>query len=292
MPVGIIATYTRNPITGADANAYAAFVMAQISRGAIGANSIDVSNVGGSINVGLGMAGIDDGTGNGRGTIQVTTAGSVSTGGGTAGVWHALEFSVSGTAVTFYLTALAGEFDESFMSLTMKGYYDAAKGGYYRIASRRVLAFVFLRAALVVGRIVNTENGVIGFKGIKIVDNRVMAGTIGRVYIAQSCAEIGVWNMQAAGGGGDVVLVVMPTRALVAPKVISISAVIYGDDASGPWSIDKFANGADPNLRAGGWDLASAATTRLYRRTGGFFDNVNFSSVLVNRGFLQMQWET
>jgi hypothetical protein len=257
-------------------------------RGSLGANSIDVS-IGGSLNVDLGFAGISDGVT--EGTMQVTAAGSISLAGSTAGAWHAFEFSVSGTSCTFYLTALAGETDESFMSLTMKGYWSAAKLGYYRIASRRVLAFVYVRTGPVLGRIVNTSNGSIGFRDITICDSKDFSGTLYRAYRATLISQIGAWNMQAAGGGVDVKLVPLPVVFSAGSRITGIKAVIFSDTGAQE-SIEGFQNSADPQLVAGGCNLISTSTLRLYRRTGGLWDNAACVSVLVNRGYVTIEWET
>jgi hypothetical protein len=283
MPAILTATFTRPPISGGDNNNYDTYVMQQIRRGSIGSNNIDVSNSGGSLNVGLGFAGINDGVT--EGAIQVTVPGSQTLAGSTAGVWHALEFSVSGTAATFYLTALAGETDESFMSLAMKGYYDAAKGGYYRIASRRVLAFVFIRAGTVLGRIVNTENGVKGFKGITIIDYIDKVGAYSQKYLTKYEQEIGVWNM-------DSTISVSVTFPFTIANVRSLSGIIFGDLANTRFLINTFQDSADANLIAGGFFGAGTGNISIIRRTGGYFDSVNFDDGTMNRGIVVIEYET
>jgi hypothetical protein len=280
--MALVATYTRNPIVGADSNAYNSFVFAQISRGAIGANSIDVSNVGGALTVGLGYAGIDDGTGTGRGTIQVTTAGTVSLAGSTAGAWHALECSLpGGTVVTFSLTALAGETDESFMSLTMKGYYDATKCGYYRIASRRTLAFVFIRAGTVLGRIVNCESGVKGFKGIvarSYYDSSLVETT---KYYAQMEVAIPIWNMDSTAS----VNVALPFKISTTPKILGV----YINSGS-PLSVGNVVF----NINQGAYEIyynESGAIGRIVLSRLGmtYFDNATYNAAT---GLIEILWET
>jgi hypothetical protein len=291
--MALTASFQRNPINHGDFNVWLPIIMQQILRGGIGGNNIDVSNVGGSLTVGLGYAGINDGVV--EGTMQVTIAGSVTLAGSTAGVWHAFEFSVSGTAVTFSLAALAGETDESFMSLTMKGYYDAAKCGYYRIASRRTLAFVFIRAGTVLGRIVNTENGVKGFKGITVVDYIDSLGAQSKKYITSKIIAIGNWNMRAAGGGSLAVNVPHGLGSMA--HIISVNGFVIDDSNSYKSPIvggETYLG--NPPTSASAMDIRIADIDNLniilMRTTGSVYDSVNFDSTPFDRGALEIKYET
>jgi hypothetical protein len=290
MPAVLTATFTRLPIPGGDNNNYDTYVMQQIRRGSIGGNNIDVSNSGGSLNVELGFAGINDGVT--EGAIQVTVAGSQTLAGSTAGVWHALEFSVSGTAATFYLTALAGETDESFMSLTMKGYYDAVKCGYYRIPSRRILSFVFVRVGNALGRIVNTENGVKGFKNIQMVDYSIAGDTKVTLtkYFATYIGEIGAWNMDST----DRKAIPQPIYPIIsAQKWRGIDVYIF-DDFGVSYKLmayaDPTSSGNPGNIQGG--IVLYGANYVLFRVVGGYFDSAQFDDAIINRGIVVVEYET
>jgi hypothetical protein len=286
MPAVLTATFTRLPIPGGDNNNYDTYVMQQIRRGSIGSNNIDVSNSGGSLNVGLGFAGINDGVT--EGAIQVTVPGSQTLAGSTPGLWHALEFSVSGTAATFYLTALITESNEAFMSLLIKGYYDATKGGYYRIASRRVLAFVFIRAGTVLGRIVNTENGVKGFKGITLTDYIDSSGSRTQKYIATMIQEIGNWNMQASAGGSATLTLTLNVPIYVFRKI----RVIINDDTLSAFSNLEYADNSTGKSNGAVQGIGSSGILNLTRLTGGIYDSVGFHTSPLNRGVVTIEWET
>jgi hypothetical protein len=292
MPAVLTASFQRIPQNHGDLGVWNSPALQQMRRGSLGANSIDVS-IGGSLNVDLGFAGISDGVT--EGTMQVTAAGTFSLAGSTAGAWHALEFSVSGTSCTFYLTALAGETDESFMSLTMKGYWSAAKLGYYRIASRRVLAFVFIRAGTVLGRIVNTENGIKGFKNIPVENYVSSTGVQSLKYYTKLILEIGDWNMRAAGGGSSLATINYPFPIGV-DRIIDIVPVIRPDDDGGSagfnFNTSRIQDIVDPNLFTFGILYWTNLLVYLERRTGSNLDHANYDKINFNRGFVYITYET
>ena len=290
--MALTAIYQRLPISGGDNNAYHIPVMQNMRRGSIGANSIDISNVAGALNVDLGFAGINDGTANGEGVLQITVGGTFSLAGSTAGAWHALEFSESGTSCTFYLTALAAYTDESFMHADMKGYWSAAKLGYYRIASRRVLAFVFIRAGTVLGRIVNTENGVKGFKGITIEDYITQAGAMAQVYIAIAEIEIGDWNMPS-----NAQIYIVTPFALT--NIRQAEIWVRPDVGAGTYAgrlvpLKAYFNSTLP--LAGGEQFYDVVNKRFYVHislaAGDPFNNTDWDSTGYNRGWVRVKYET
>jgi len=274
--MSLIASFTRNPVSGGDNNAWAAYLMVQACRGGLGSNSIDVTNVAGALTIGLGYAGIDDGVT--QGTIQVTTAGTVSLAGSTAGAWHALECSVSGATATFYLTAMGSYTDESFMDLAMKGYYDAAKCGYYRIASRRTLAFVFVRAGTVLGRVVNTENGIKGFKGIPRIDYYDNTGALSQKYIDKVKVQSSAWNMDTTTN----IIVTLPFGITTWQNAYAI--IIQGALMT-PLNIPQI----DSGYMNGGVGRNSANQAVLYRYTGGAFDSALYNNAL---SYVTIEYET
>ena len=290
MPAVLTASFQRIPQNHGDLGVWNSPALQQMRRGSLGGNSIDVSNVGGSLNVDLGFAGISNGVT--EGTMQVTTAGSFSLAGSTLNSWHALEFSVSSTSVTFYLTALAGETDHNFMSLTMKGYYDAAKCGYYRIASRRVLAFVFIynSGGATLGRIVNTENGIKGFKGIKMIEYYTAPTVKTLIYIDKCIADLGAWNMDSTDR--KIINACLPfwlrCFGTLLPTVKNVNVFIY-DDSGVLFPLMYFTDGTVGIM--GGIENY-VGNTVLFRTAGGFFDSVQFDDAVMNRGFVIVEYET
>ena len=293
--MALTAIYQRLPISGGDNNAYHIPVMQNMRRGSIGANSIDISNVAGALNVDLGFAGINDGTANGEGVLQITVGGTFSLAGSTAGAWHALEFSVSGTSCTFYLTALAAYTDESFMHADMKNYWSAAKLGYYRIASRRVLAFVFIRAGTVLGRIVNTENGVLGFKGIEIIDYVDASFVMSKKYIGKWELEIGDWNMDTTAAKAISENAFMGVKA-IGKRIRNINVIIRNDADTLYQPLLKYVIAAGVFYVAGGiettYDSVGSFQIRLLRVDSGLFDNASYSTTPYNRGWVIIEYET
>jgi hypothetical protein len=277
--MALVANFLRFAYDHGDLNTWQPLYLRLIKAGGIGGLSCELSNNAGALQLGLGFGGIDNGTLAGFGAIEVTTAGDISLAGVTNGVWHAVEYSVSGTAVTFYVTALAGETDESFMSLTMKGYYDGSKQGYYRIASRRVLGFVFLRAALALGRIVNCESGKLGFKGIEIVDY-IVAGVITKKYLAKMRINIGSWDMD----GTLAIALSYPFNIINFAEIVNCIVTIISDSAAQIFQLNYKGEGS--------FSFENVGYVTLSRTTGGWFDSATFNDPAAQRGYVIIQWYT
>jgi hypothetical protein len=299
MPVVLTSNFQRLPYNHGDLNSYHDAVMRTILAGGIGGLSIEATNVGSAITVSRGFAGIYDGTLAGKGAIEVTVSGNITTAGASANLWHALEFSVSGTSVTWYLTPLAGETDESFMSLTMKNYYDGSKNGYYRIASRRIIAFVFLRTALAVGRIVNCESGKLGFKNIEIVNCYDNAKNwISYKYYAKIESQIGAWNMYMAGGGSASKSCFIGFLGKTLLRIKSMKVIVFDDNfgTGNIYFIDTATtSGGIAGVPAGGLGVIwtpSSPLIALYSLAGGIFNTVAFQNAVLNRGFIFTIFET
>lgn len=275
--MALVANFLRFAYDHGDLNTWQPLYLRLIKAGGIGGLSCELSNNAGALQLGLGFGGIDNGTLAGFGAIEVTTAGNISLAGVTDGLWHAVEYSVSGTAVTFYVTALAGETDESFMSLTMKGYYDGSKQGYYRIASRRVIGFVFIRAGAVLGRIVNTESGKLGFKGIRILDNPLSSGGSSTVeYIAQITKSY-LWDMDT----NATITVTMPF-AIVGLQVREIRVTVVHDNRVAIYNLET----------AGKINDLLYDVLTLERTGGGIFDSVSYNDGGIDRGYVTIKWLT
>jgi hypothetical protein len=67
-------------------------------------------------------------------------------------------------------------------------------------------------------------------------------------------------------------------------NVIAMSAFIFDDTGLNYMPLDKFFNGADPNLRSGGVISINNLVVSLGRRDGGPYDNVGYNDAVMNRG--------
>jgi len=181
-------------VVGGSLNTWGTTLNTLLQAGGIGALTAELYNDGGVLKLSKGKIGIDNGVATGIGVAIIDTITTISTAGMTAGLWYAIEMSVSGTAVTLTITPIAGANDESVIDAATKAAYDYEKTGYYLTASKRLLGVVFLRAALALGRIVNCESGKLGFKGIRI--EKYYVGTTESIkYYNTIRLEYSPWNM-------------------------------------------------------------------------------------------------
>ncbi len=296
--MALVIAFTREPINHGDAGVYHDYVMAQMRRGGEGGLSCELYNSSGALYLSKGSFGIYDSATPARGACNVTTEGEIDKSGGTAGLWHAVEVSVSGTAGTPTITAIAGATDESIIPASIKAAYQYDKQGYYITTSKRLLGIVFLRAALALGRIVNCESGKIGFKGIKIIESIDAAGTLSNKYIASLIQAIGDWDMDASSNVHLSMYNNTTFQDNVFSKILRIDTIIFGDVLGvAVHPLRKFLNAVDPDLIAGGIQNISkesggSGAIALARRTGGYFDNANYDSVAYNRGWVYIEYET
>ncbi len=272
--MALVIAFTREPVNHGDAGVYHDYVMAQMRRGGEGGLSCELYNNAGALYLSKGSFGIYDSATPARGACNVTTEGEIDKSGGTAGAWHAVEVSVSGTAGTPTITAIAGATDESTIPASVKAAYQYDKQGYYLTTSKRLLGIVFLRAALALGRIVNCESGGIGFKGIK---RRIVEGTA--YYIAEMIYSLGAWNMDTTGN-----LSVQLPFSITSTNIKtwgSISATVAG--VAVVTSINGYGGLSQYQLNAG------IPYLNLSREVAGIFDSATYNAATAYAG---IEWET
>lgn len=266
-------------VVGGSLNTWGTTLNTLIQAGGIGALTAELYNDSGTLKLSKGKVGINNGVATGIGVCIIDTITTISTAGMTAGLWHAIEISVSGTAVTIEITPIVGASDESVIDAATKAAYDYEKTGYYLTASKRLIGVVFLRAALALGRIVNCESGKLGFKGIEII-NYYSGGVTTKKYVAKMRLNIGSWNMVATSAinlayGFDITAFIEIQTAIV---------IIISD--SGLQAYPILYNGG------GAFRFTSASSVNISRAAGGAFDNTSFDDPLVERGYVIIQWYT
>jgi hypothetical protein len=177
----------------------------------------------------------------------------------------------------------------------MKNYYDGSKNGYYRIASRRIIAFVFLRTALAVGRIVNCESGKRGLRNIKIEDYYDQNGARNALYYAKHRQEIGAWNISTTFF--KYVTLLFPLKYVrkievwIQPDADFSTSYIYPlYSAGGGFSSTGFAiDGGIGNYKS---DIGVITLyAGVWTNGGTVFKNANFDSN-INRGWCVVEYET
>lgn len=93
--------------------------------------------------------------------------------------------------------------------------------------------------------------------------------------------EIGEWNMQSSNA-------LVSLNGISFNKIISVSVLVTNDAQNFKAPIDYTGNAAD-SPPAGGYYLSSSNNSIIVtRRNGGYFDDTNFSSILINRGWLML----
>lgn len=289
-------------VVGGSLNTWGTTLNTLLQAGGIGALTAELYNDGGTLKLSKGKIGINNGVATGIGVCIIDTITTISTAGMTAGLWHAIEVSVSGTAVTISITPIVGASDESMIDAATKAAYDYEKTGYYLTASKRLIGVVFLRAALALGRIVNCESGKLGFKGIITEDTYDSTGSIVVRYIAKKIVDIGDWNMRKTAGGGTTAKQVthnIGTRPT--GGVVSIIGFIRDDSGSyyhpilGGYpllgSVNPEGLGAVNTMQIKICEIDNSNIV-LIATTGSSFDSTNFDATSYNRGWIEIKWIT
>ncbi len=103
--------------------------------------------------------------------------------------------------------------------------------------------------------------------------------------IKKKVLNIGVWNMDVAGG-------IAVAHGLGARYTHIVNVITFvRDDAGSIWcDLSGFENIGDPFLRSGGTVLINGTNIELARRDGGRFDNVGYNDVGINRGICIIEY--
>lgn len=135
-----MSTFYRKPTLGADRNQWAPYNDAHINT-ALGEQSAQLYNDAGTLKIGKGRIGINDGTTTGVSIIDTVTTISMAL--VSNGNWAKIEMTVSGTAVTFTALDIAGATTENVLPATFLAGYDQAKVGYYLSANKRCIGVAY-----------------------------------------------------------------------------------------------------------------------------------------------------
>ena len=135
-------TFYREPITGADENQWAPYLLGQI-REAIGHYTARLYNDAGTLKITEGRIGIDNETNQGVSDIDTVT--TISLAGVTNGNWAKIEMTVAGSSVTFAAadTNTGTDTNLYLMPSAFTGAYDNEKNGYYIAATKRCIGVVY-----------------------------------------------------------------------------------------------------------------------------------------------------
>jgi hypothetical protein len=273
-------TFWREPLNHGDANIFHDYVMAQLRRGGLTALSMELLNTGGALHLSAGYCGIDDGTGTGgRGTIIRDADSALSIAGITIGTWASIEASVAGTVVTYHVTDIAGGNDESVIPAAVLSSYDYMKGGYYLIATRRLIGIAFKKSDGSLGRIINCQDGQHGFRSVTEIEYTNSAGVKSYVYLAKKIIEIGPWNMLSVAS------VNIAHGIADHKKIRHVVAAIRSDDDSYLTSTSELGAATNAGTLVNGSNIVVAAGTGSYR-------SVAYDDAVMNRGWITIEYET
>jgi hypothetical protein len=93
--------------------------------------------------------------------------------------------------------------------------------------------------------------------------------------------NIGAWDMDTNSGA-----TVTHSLGVYWDKVLSVNVMIIKDSGLLLVPLNAMLDFADPNLLSGGVVDINSTVIQLRRRTGGLFDSANYSSILINRGYI------
>jgi hypothetical protein len=273
-------TFYREPTNHGDNNVYHDYVMLQLRCGGRGGLTMELYDSGGALYLSAGYAGIDDGVT--KGTVERTVAAALSIAGVSAGTWCKVEVSVSGAAVTYAVSDIAGGTDESVIPAAVKAAYDYFKGGYYLTADKRLVGIAFKTAGGLLGRIINCESGKKGFRNIRIIEYLTSAGVRGVAYRNTEVKQIGDWNMD-----GTISVSFSWASLKISPSSVRYITALIIDDSGGLYTIDYSAGG----LTTSGHILTDTVDLWLWRTGGEAFDAPAFSSTPYNRGWVTIEFD-
>ncbi len=302
-------TFYREPTNHGDNNNYHDYVMLQLRCGGRGGLTMELYDSGGTLYLSAGYAGIDDGVT--KGTVERTAAGALSIAAISVGTWCKVEVSVSGAAVTYTVSDIAGAVTEHTIPPTVVAAYDYRKAGYYLTASKRIIGLAYKTAAGNLGRIVNPNSNHSGFfespvntfhaqgaietdSNIDADGNMIAVGTVeaaggvragsagdGALKEKTVTYIINAWDMDTVQIH-DIVITETPSQ------IKEISAIIWND--AGDRFYDIYHESAVYGTGTHGISQIAADTIRLAVKTGGFFDSADFNDGGADRGILTIRY--
>lgn len=270
--------FWRKPTQGGDLNAWAPFNDAHI-RQAIGEMSCDITSDATNIIIGGGRIGINDGVT--EGVVVLDGSATLAHGSLGTGSWMYVCMTVSGTVPTFTLKSGAVGL-ASRIPAALTAFWDAAKRGYYKTATERIIC-AFYESATGPSRLIVCRNNQ---KGWVDVDNvqYINSTAYGRKQICTHVVEIGDWNMDASA---ELTVLLDPTITWGpgSPQVLSCDVVIR-NDASLLYPLYRY----DGTNMDGGIKEYGNYSVTLVRRAGGIFDGVAFDATSYNRGYVTVTY--
>lgn len=277
-------TFWRLPIQNGDENTWAQYEEAQ-NKQAIGNYSSYLFDDSGTLKVTVGRIGIDDGTNKGVSVIDTET--TISLAGISNGLWAKIEMSVSGAAVTFAATDIAGETDPSIIPTDFKDNWNNLKSGYYEIATKRIIGLIFKNSGGSLAGVINSFVDREGYEGVVEISAiaEMSICKIGSVLLKRSIKyEIGTIDFDTF----DTAVITHSLTSGELSKVKDAHGVIYSDSGT-PYAIS-----ADAGTNTGGACVQTyyaSGSSAVRRETGGFFDAFGFSSTASNRGYIYLELE-
>jgi len=259
-------TFYRKPTIGGDVGAWGPYNDA-LNDASLGVLTGKLYNDAGALKVPVCKIGIDNGTN--RGICDIDTVTTISLAGVSNSIWAAIEMSISGTAVTFTATDIAGATDPTIIPASVRAAFDGAKGGFYLTATKRCIGLAWKHTTGVLLAVVN-------FDGQKIWASEIGLHT-GTIH-TQDAPGMGfllswsAWNMDT-----DALFTLTTDFYAFVSAQKECSALVYSN-AGVINPITLFGNGADPTLLAGGIVNFSTIGAVLSRRAGGAFDAAGWNA--------------
>ena len=270
-------TFYRKPTIGGDIGSWGPYNDA-LNDASLGVLSSKLYNDGGALKVSVGKIGINNGTN--RGICDIDTVTTVDLSGVSNSIWAAIEMSISGTAVTFTATDIAGATDPAALPASFKAAFDGAKGGFYIDPTKRLVGLAWKNSSGVLLAVINTVGGVEDWWASQIglhTDTIHTQQGPGKGFVLNT----GAWDMDAT-----TFISVSHYFGVFFKDRSNIEVSILADDGNSIHKLDKFEDAADPSLINGGIYSNTAVLIRLDRRTGGWFDSANYNDAVMNRGYL------
>jgi hypothetical protein len=284
-------TFYREPTNHGDNNNYHDYVMLQLRCGGRGGLTMELYDSGGALYLSAGYAGIDDGVT--KGTVERTAAGAISLAGSTNNRWILIEVSVSGSAVTYSLSEEMGT--EDTIPPTVVAAYDYRKAGFYVSATKRLIGIAFKMYGGTLGRIYNPNSNKSGFleaptvygpidSDREIVSEDYLEGKEGvksgnqdppgtYEHLCWKMVDLGTWDMDAAASKAVVIFTVGNWMAHIRGIVVFIKSAggqLYDFNMKGTGEVYGSQTGIEIDV--------PGTSVKLYRNTGGFFDNPTFNN--------------
>lgn len=155
-------TFFPEPIDGGDIEIWGPKELRQnkISKGIMSAKIYDDS---GDLKLTVGQIGFDNGSG--YGVTLVDTVTTIDISGITASRWFTVELTRVGSTPSFAAFELATDQNPYDLPASIATYYDAEKGGYYRVPTARIVGFGWKATGGTLAGVLNVDSVIEGYSG-------------------------------------------------------------------------------------------------------------------------------